>query len=317
MEKYNFVVFGGATSHFILKVDNIAKEDETIYLTNNKFDQLYFGGTGLNIAYSLGKLGDNNCKIVGLTNRKYGSVAKEALEKVGVDTEYLEIIEGSATSYIIEDMKGKRLTILSKEISPTEICRMPKQLFGKENFAILSVGSKNNTKSFLDKLIEFDTPFAFSMRSDRVVFNDDLLRQGMPKAEIIFCNEFEKRIIENALELESIGDIFSFGKAKAINVTEGEKGSTLYLRGEDREIHINPIKNVPVIDCTGAGDAFVAGFMFGVSKGFHYKECAKLGSTMSSFIIEHLGCVTGSPSQEQLFERYYEREDVEKENFQK
>lgn len=310
MNEFNFLVFGGATSHYILKVDYIGSNDETIYLTNNQYDKLFLGGTGLNIAYSLANLG-SSCTIIGSTNKKYGACAVHSLKKMGVNTDNFSVVEGSGTSYIIEDARGKRLTILSQEIESNYLCPMPEQLFLEAPCAILSVGSRRNTARFLSKLIEFNTPFAFSMRSDRTVFTDDILRMGMLKAEYVFCNDFERQLIEKVLGLKHIRELLTCGKAKAINVTRGSEGSTLYQRDDGgKGIHIMPGQVQQVVDCTGAGDAYVAGFMYGVSMNYDFVKCARLGATMSSFIIQELGCVTGSPSLKKLLCRYNSRPDV-------
>ena len=60
-------------------------------------------------------------------------------------------------------------------------------------------------------------------------------------------------------------------------------------------------------DHAGVGDAFVAGFLYGVTQGMDYIRCARLGSVTASFVLEQKGCLNGAPTLEQVLAR--EREN--------
>ncbi len=263
MKDIDFLVLGNASSHYILQVDNIPDDDTTIYITNDKFDTLFYGGTGMNIVYSLSKLGGKNA-IVTSTDTGYGLVAIEALNKLGVNTEYCRIVEGKGTCYIVEDQKKRRLTILGGDFGKIPATEMPDEMFDRAKTVILSIDHKANVDKFIDKLIEKGLDFVLSMRSDRSIFTDEFIMKAAPSAGMIFCNEFERTLIEGVLKLMDITDLFDQGKAEVICVTQGAKGAVVYEKGKDRKgVSLEVTKPDRILDCTGAGDGFVAGFMYG------------------------------------------------------
>ncbi len=70
----------------------------------------------------------------------------------------------------------------------------------------------------------------------------------------------------------------------------GEQGS--YIRTRDWDIYV-PIFEVETVDATGAGDAFAAGFLAGVSKGWDHKEAAKLASAVGACCVTAMGATAG------------------------
>ena len=64
-----------------------------------------------------------------------------------------------------------------------------------------------------------------------------------------------------------------------------------------------------VVDTTGAGDSFLSGFLYGVVNGFSLADCARIGATVSSFIIEAAGCLTNVPDEKAMLERLRTRRD--------
>ena len=81
-----------------------------------------------------------------------------------------------------------------------------------------------------------------------------------------------------------------------------------YIRDTEREYIIEPIsRNIKAeVDTTGAGDAFAAGFIYGVLKGKGLKECGRLGEITAFFSTTKLGARHGFPSLKELAQRYQE-----------
>ena len=70
-------------------------------------------------------------------------------------------------------------------------------------------------------------------------------------------------------------------------LTMGPKGSLIVTNG--KVIEIAASKTGKVVDTTGAGDLYAAGFLFGLSQGFEPERCGKLGSLAAAEIISHIG----------------------------
>ena len=70
-------------------------------------------------------------------------------------------------------------------------------------------------------------------------------------------------------------------------VTSGPKGANIFKTND--KIFIPPIDGLNVVDTTGAGDLFAAGFLFGFSKTLNLDDCGKLATQAASHIIQHYG----------------------------
>ena len=77
------------------------------------------------------------------------------------------------------------------------------------------------------------------------------------------------------------------GHCEIAALTRSEKGSVV-VRGD--EVHvIDAVKGVKVVDTTGAGDAYAAGFLYGYTQGYDLATCGRLGGAMAAHVISHYG----------------------------
>ena len=106
------------------------------------------------------------------------------------------------------------------------------------------------------------------------------------KLDITFANEQE---ISSLIDAKSFNDVIKFGQQinKIIVITRGEKGSVA-ITG-DEIVECDSKKNLKILDLTGAGDLFAAGFLHGLINNFKTKECLEKGTEMSSKIIQKIG----------------------------
>jgi fructokinase len=106
------------------------------------------------------------------------------------------------------------------------------------------------------------------------------------KLDITFANEQE---IKSLIEAKNFSEVIDFSKQlnKLIVITRGEKGAVA-INGD--KIFENGVKkNLKIIDLTGAGDLFAAGFLHGYINGFKTKDCLEKGTEMSSKVIQQIG----------------------------
>ena len=106
------------------------------------------------------------------------------------------------------------------------------------------------------------------------------------KLDITFANEQE---ILALIDAKNFDEVISFGKQlrKLIVITRGEKGSLAIQKNE--VIECDSKKNLKIIDLTGAGDLFAAGFLHGYVSKLSIKESLEKGTEMSSKIIQKIG----------------------------
>jgi len=106
------------------------------------------------------------------------------------------------------------------------------------------------------------------------------------KLDIIFANEQE---ILELISAKSFDDVISFGKKlnKTLVITRSDKGSVAINQNE--VVECKSQKNLRIIDLTGAGDLFAAGFLHGYINNFSIKESLNKGTEMASKIIQQIG----------------------------
>lgn len=122
----------------------------------------------------------------------------------------------------------------------------------------------------------------FCVEGHRGAFIDLLSDQ----IDIVFANENEARALFQTDELESAIEGFAARNVLAV-VTRSEKGAVV-VNGEER-IAVPAAKAKQVLDTTGAGDLFAAGFLAGHSQGRPLRECAIMGTIAAAEVIEHFG----------------------------
>ena len=148
--------------------------------------------------------------------------------------------------------------------------------------------------------------FCMKQQGDMDAFPRDFLEELLHYSAIIFTNEVEREAIEQIFGFD-MGVLLEEGQCRLLITTLGKDGSKCYYRegGKIRETFV-PVCTCggrPVVDTTGSGDAYVAGFLYGYLRDMTPRECAMLGTVLSSCVIEEEGCCTGAPTEEKLLER--------------
>jgi fructokinase len=147
---------------------------------------------------------------------------------------------------------------------------------------------EGDPKKAFDKAINNANKVAMSLSDQFCVerHKPHFLNLVKNKLDIIFCNEQE---ITSLIEAKKFEEVINFSKKlnKLMIITRGEKGAVA-VNG-DEIIESNVIKNLKIVDLTGAGDLFAAGFLHGYINKLSTKECLEMGTEMSSKVIQQIG----------------------------
>ena len=144
----------------------------------------------------------------------------------------------------------------------------------------ISLAKKNNVK------IAFTLSDLFCVARHKADFID-LITNDL---DILFANENEIKellALENIENLQKIKDFFALNKKLLACITRSEKGCIVL--SHQNHIEIAAEKNIKLVDTTGAGDCFAAGFLFGVNNGFTLEKSGHLGNLLASKIIQKFG----------------------------
>jgi sugar/nucleoside kinase (ribokinase family) len=112
----------------------------------------------------------------------------------------------------------------------------------------------------------------------------DLIRTGT--VDIVFANESELHSLYETADFDTAVKALRNDVRLAV-ITRSEKGCLVVTREETDAIPASPIERL--VDATGAGDLFAAGFLVGLSRGVDYRTAARLGALAAAEVIQHLG----------------------------
>jgi adenosine kinase len=142
---------------------------------------------------------------------------------------------------------------------------------------------------------EAGIPFLFDPGQGLPMFNGDELLQFIDMADYLAVNDYESQIIQDktGLNLQQLA-----AKVKALVVTLGGQGSQIYADGVCHEIPC--IKAMNIVDPTGCGDAYRAGLLYGMARGWDWPTCGRLASTMGAIKIESRGGQNHKPSRAEI-----------------
>ena len=262
-------------------------------LSTLKIEQTISGGSVANSIVGLSQLG-NDVGFIGKVNADdLGEKYEEGLTKEKVQYFYNKKKEVSPTGtcliLITPDAERTMVTFLgiAGKISPSDISEKAV----KESEMIFLEGylwDEGEPKSAFDKAMSLSNTKAMSLSDQFCVerHKSDFLDLVKNKLDITFANEQE---IRSLIAAKSFEDVIEFGKqlGKLLIVTRGEKGSIAIKNQEI--VQCQSKSNLKIVDLTGAGDLFAAGFLHGFINDISIKECLKKGSEMSSKIIQKVG----------------------------
>ncbi len=143
-------------------------------------------------------------------------------------------------------------------------------------------------KSAFDKAINNSKKVAMSLSDLFCVerHKSNFLNLVKNKLDITFANEQE---ITSLIGAKNFEEVVSFGQqlGKMIIITRGEKGSVAVSKNE--VVECDSLKNLEILDLTGAGDLFAAGYLHGYINGLSIKESLEKGTVMSAKVIQKIG----------------------------
>ncbi|PWJ93249.1 PfkB family carbohydrate kinase [Oceanotoga sp. DSM 15011] len=296
----------------IIYINDSPQFHKTTIIKNGDYSRVYMGGCNVNIATILSVLGKTALPLMRVGDDFETSGFKNFLEERNVNLDGIERIKNVNTSgsLLIEDPQGNHITLFYKGAMDSDYkVKIDEMLIKKASYLVITVGEFNYNKRAAELAIKNNIPIIFGMKCDFDAFDHDLLKKIIHNSSIIFMNGSEKIEIEKICELSKIENLFKDSKKlKCAVITHGNKpAEIIYLENDEiKKSSVDIIKTNNVLDTTGAGDAYMAGFIFGFLNGEKYEKCAQIGSTISSFIIEKKGCLENIPDKKRLEKRLTE-----------
>ena len=295
MTKFDVLGFGALNVDLLFKVERLAAAEEESFIEDYKEA---CGGSAANTVVGLARLG---CKVgfIGkVANDSEGKLQLDCFKTEGVDISCIvEATNGKSGSVIgFVDRKGARALYINSGVNdliePREI---KLDYISQTKFLHLAsfVGEKSfrAQKKLLSALPE----------GVKISFDPGSLyaQKGFAVIEPIIRNSYV--LMPNAVELEQLtgeedyrrgADFMIAMGVKVVAVKLGSKGC--YVTDGQERLTVEPFK-VKAVDTTGAGDAFCAGFLYGLIHDKSLYECGQLGNFVGSRSVMAMGARLGLP----------------------
>ena len=262
-------------------------------LTNLKIEKTVSGGSVANSIVGISQLGDKAGFIGKISDDEFGSKYEEGLKKENVEYFYSkkkeELPTGTCLILVTPDSERTMCTFLGTagKINENDV---NSNAIRKSEIIFLEgyLWDEGEPKKAFDKAISNANNVAMSLSDlfcvDR--HKPHFLNLIKNKLDITFANEQE---IISLIEAKDFNDVINFSKQlnKLVVITRGEKGAVA-IKGEE-VIETKIQKNLKILDLTGAGDLFAAGFLHGHVNKLSIKESLEKGTEMSSKVIQQVG----------------------------
>ena len=288
--KDSYLSDNGLTKSTMKLLDEIEFEK---LLSTLKIEKIISGGSVANSIVGLSQLGNKVGFIGKINDDNLGQKYEDGLKKENVGYFYSKKKEllptGTCLILITPDSERTMCAFLGTagKINENDV---DVNLIKNSEMTLLEgyLWDEGDPKSAFDKAIQNSNNVAMSLSDLFCVERHkphflDLVKN---KIDITFANEQE---ITSLIDAKNFEEVITFGKqlGKILVITRGEKGSIAINHDEVTECESQ--KNLKIVDLTGAGDLFAAGFLHGHINNLNIKESLKKGTLISSLIIQKIG----------------------------
>ena len=262
-------------------------------LNNLKREKTVSGGSVANSIVGISQLGNKVGFIGKVSDDELGSKYEEGLKKENVEYFYSkkkeELPTGTCLILVTPDSERTMCTFLGTagKINQNDVSS---DAIKKSDMIFLEgyLWDEGEPKKAFDKAINNANKVAMSLSDQFCVdrHKSHFLNLVKNKLDITFANEQE---ITSLIDAKNFDEVINFSKqlGKLIVLTRGENGA-IAIKG-DNVIECGVRKNLKIVDLTGAGDLFAAGFLHGHINNLSLKECLEKGTDMSSRVIQQIG----------------------------
>jgi len=290
--------------------------DEKIFLSSSTptdFIELSFGGDALNEAVVLSRLGKNVQWISLLGDDDAGRRILNYATENGLNVDGVTVQKNLATgaSVVLIDAQGERRFVTNKasslrKLSAAEI--LPHiDSFGEivclASMFVSPLLDIAATEKIFKEIKSARRTLAFDATRAK---NGETLKDLAPLfnyADYFFPNAAELATLTGETDIyKNISALINYGLKCAV-VKRGGKGCIIATK--DELIEIPACRVEKVIDTTGAGDCFAAGFLYALSEGWSPERCGKFACAVASCSVEQVGAVAGVTSLEKVLRREY------------
>ena len=242
------------------------------------------GGVAGNICFGLGVLKQNPL-LVGAVGADFGEY-REWLEGHGVDTSGVRISETRHTARFVCTTDSDQNQIASfYPGAMSESAEIDLGALGALDLVLVSPNAPDAMVAFAAYCRSHGVPFASDPSQQLASLDKAQIVALLDGAQILFCNAYEAALLETKTGLSADEVLAAVGTRVT---THGADGVLIEQSGQD-QLQIGVVPANEIVDPTGVGDAFRAGFLAARAGGLDVERAAQLGSLLATLCLESLG----------------------------
>lgn len=306
-------VIARASDQFLL--DNAIEKGAMTLIDEDRAKALYetmgegveiSGGSGANTLAGVASFGGRGAYIGKVANDQLGDIFEHDIRAIGVDYATARLTGGAATARclinVTPDAQRSMCTFLGAStffsdsdldkarIEAAEITYLEGYLFDREEAKKAFVRAAEIARS-AHRRVSLTLSDSFCVDRHRASF-----RQLVDNhVDILFANEAELKSLYETDDFEAALEKVR-AEAAVAAVTRSEKGAVIVSGATTVAVPAEPVANL--IDTTGAGDQFAAGFLLGMARGADLETCGRLGVIAAAEVISHVGARPETPLKE-------------------
>jgi ribokinase len=290
----------------IYSSDEFPQPNSTVELKDRR---QYYGGTAANLVRIAASLGVKTA-LASFVGTEFPKDFMAALRKSGVDVTDLVKVKGERTPFIIiiSDKSHNQIGFVDQGAMKVAD-RLPVRTHTADSsrFVHLGTGRPAYTLKVAKRAKKKHKTVCFDPAQElHYVYSPETVKPILENCDILFLNSAELARLRSYMNLQADEELLSY--VDMVVNTRGEEGSRILT--EDDDILVGSIQPDAVVDTTGAGDGFRAGFFAGLSRSLPLEECAWIGAAAASFVVESAGAQTNLPTWEMVQRRASRRKSV-------
>lgn len=244
----------------------------------DKEGKAYPGGNPVNVAVYVKRLGGDSAYIGAVGTDTYGTMMIDAIKEKGVDVSHMKILEGNTALTHVEIVDGERVFGEYEEGVMADFKLDEEDIDFLCSYEIVVSGVWGMIEKDIPKMKEKGATIAFDFATK---LEGPVLDTAIPYVDYAFfsMDDQEEKIKKFMIDMHARGP-------EVVVVTRGEEGSIAYDGKQFYQFGIVPCK---VVDTMGAGDSFIAGFLYARCQGKSIPEAMADGAANSSITISYAG----------------------------
>ena len=319
MSNIEIVGLGALNIDHMYRVERILGDGEAVVDEAESFP----GGSAANTIYGLAKLGVNTGYTGVVGGDAEGKVLLRDFQKVGVDTGQIRVKPEARTGSVLclsDRLSRRSLYVAPGANSLLTIDDLDLSYINQAKWLHLSSFADDRQFKVLFELMDklaSSVKLSFAPGVLHAIKELAILSPILKRTHLLFVNQREmwhltgKDVIsgaESCLEQGCRIVVVTLGKGIALELGRRTVTAVCYIRDAENEYTIEPGSQniISEVDATGAGDAFAAGFLYGLLKRKGLNQCGCLGDIVARFSITKLGARKGLPALTELAQRYHE-----------